>query len=131
MRYQAPGQCPVCSHELSVTKLSCPNCKTSIEGHFEPCLFCSLPKDEMYFLKIFIKCRGNIKDVEKEMGISYPTVKSKLNNLITSLGFHVSEPDTVADREEREKEREQILTDLSEGRISAKEASEKISRLKG
>lgn len=130
MAYQAPGKCPVCQHDLQITKLSCPNCKTQLEGKFEPCEFCALEKEELYFLKTFIKCRGNIKDVEREMGISYPTVKSKLNQVIKSLGFQVSEVEQEGIKDERKKEKEHILNELEEGKISAAEAKEQLSRWK-
>lgn len=130
MSYMAPGKCPVCNHDLKISKLSCQHCKTSIEGTFDSCEFCSLPKEELFFLKTFIKCRGNIKDVERELGISYPTVKSKLNNLIESLGFHVTEVDTEEVKEARQKEKEAIINELEAGTITAKEASTKLSKLK-
>lgn len=130
MQYQAPGVCPVCSHELTISKLQCTHCKTSIEGSFSHCEFCMLPTEDLFFMKTFIKCRGNIKDVEKELGISYPTVKSKLNNLIEALGFHVSELDTKEIVKERQEEKTKIIDALERGEITAKEASEKIAKIK-
>lgn len=130
MGYQAPGKCPVCQHDLQITRLSCSHCKTQIEGQFEPCEFCGLGKDELYFLKTFIKCRGNIKDIERELGISYPTVKSKLNQLIESLGFHVPDPELEYVNEDREKEKQQILAELEAGSIDAKQAKDRLAKLK-
>ncbi len=130
MAYQAPGKCPVCNHELQITKLSCTKCHTSIQGQFKSCEFCSLPKEELDFLKIFIKCRGNIKDVEREMGISYPTVKGKLNSLIEALGFHVTETESKEAQKERQEEKAKIIDSLEKGEITAKEASELLSKLK-
>lgn len=130
MSYQAPGKCPVCQHDLQITRLSCSHCKTQIEGYFEPCEFCGLGKDELHFLKTFIKCRGNIKDIERELGISYPTVKSKLNQLIESLGFHVTDPDIESVNEDRQREKQTILKELETGTINAKEAKERLSKLK-
>ena len=130
MSYQAPGKCPVCQHDLQITKLSCSYCRTQIEGQFEPNEFCGLGPDELHFLKTFIKCRGNIKDVERELGISYPTVKSKLNQLIESLGFHVADPDTESVNEDRQKEKQTILMELETGIIDAKEAKERLAKLK-
>lgn len=88
MKYKAPGKCPVCNEKLHITKLGCPRCSTSIEGVYQPCEFCRMEKkDELEFVKVFITCRGNIKDVEKAMGISYPTVRSKLDSVINTLGY--------------------------------------------
>ncbi len=129
MAYQAPGQCPVCQHELTITKLTCEQCHTSIEGQFEPCEFCRLEKEHVEFMKIFIRCRGNIKDVEREMGISYPTVKSKLNQLIGALGFE-DDAKTAEVEEMKKEERKRIMDALEQGEISAKEASEQLGKLK-
>lgn len=129
MKYKALGKCPVCGEKLSITKLSCPKCSTSIEGDFQPCEFCRLPEEDLDFIKIFIKCRGSIKDVEKELGISYPTVRSKLDAVIKGLGFEVPSKDTIKERDIKEKAKMEILDQLSNGTISAKEATEKIKNL--
>jgi hypothetical protein len=129
MKYKAPGVCPVCGDKLSITKLGCPHCLTAIEGDFHPCEFCRLPEDDLYFIKVFIKCRGNIKDVEKELGISYPTVRSKLDCVIKELGFEVPNKDVTKEKERKETLKNEILDQLSKGEITAKEAAEKIKSL--
>ena len=129
MKYKAPSKCPVCGEKLSITKLGCHKCSTSIEGNFVPCEFCSLPEEDLNFLKIFIKCRGSIKDVEKEMGISYPTVRSKLDAVIKSLGFEVSTKDAEKENEAKQAVKNEILDKLSKGELTAKEATEKIKNL--
>jgi hypothetical protein len=129
MKYKAPGKCPVCGEKLSITRLGCPKCSTSIEGDFQPCEFCRLPEEDLDFVKIFIKCRGNIKDVEKEMGISYPTVRGKLDNVIKSLGFEVTTKESLKEKELKETAKEEILEQLSRGEISAKQATERIKNL--
>ncbi len=129
MKYKAPGKCPVCSERLSITKLNCPKCLTAIEGDFQPCEFCRLPEEDLDFIKIFIKCRGNIKDVEKELGISYPTVRGKLDSVIRGLGFEISAKETAQEREIKENAKHEILDQLSKGKITAKEATEKIKNL--
>ncbi|UZW13377.1 DUF2089 domain-containing protein [Clostridium pasteurianum] len=129
MKYKAPGKCPVCGEKLSITKLSCPKCSTSIEGDFQPCEFCRLPEEDLDFVKVFIKCRGNIKDVEKELGISYPTVRGKLDTVIKALGFEVPAKDNLKDKDLKEAAKMEILDQLSKGKITAKEATEKIKNL--
>lgn len=129
MKYKAPGKCPVCGEKLSITRLGCPKCSTSIEGNFHPCEFCRLPEDDLDFVKIFIKCRGNIKDVEKELGISYPTVRGKLDNVIKGLGFEVTAKESLKEKELKEAAKGEILEQLSRGEISAKQATEKIKNL--
>jgi hypothetical protein len=130
MNYKAPGKCPVCGNKLTISRLNCHQCGTTLEGQFSPCEFCSLPKEELDFLKTFIKCRGSIKDVEKELGISYPTVKSKLNSLIEALGFHIPEVEAEDLQTEREEAKKRIISDLENGVITAKEATELINRLR-
>ncbi|BCN29403.1 DUF2089 domain-containing protein [Anaeromicropila herbilytica] len=129
MKYKAPGICPVCGENLSITKLGCPKCSTSIEGDFHPCEFCRLPEEDLQFIKVFIKCRGNIKDVEKELGISYPTVRGKLDSAIRNLGFEVPTKELIKEKEQKEAVKNDILEQLSKGEITAKEATEKIKNL--
>jgi hypothetical protein len=129
MKYKAPGKCPVCGEKLSITKLSCPQCSTAIEGDFQPCEFCRLPEDDLEFVKVFIRCRGNIKDVEKELRISYPTVRGKLDSVIRNLGYEVSPKEVIKENEDKTAARNGILDQLSKGEISPKEATEQIKNL--
>ena len=129
MKYKAPGRCPICGEKLSITKLSCSKCTTTIEGHFEPCEFCRLPDEDLEFIKIFIKCRGNIKDVEKELGISYPTVRGKLDTVIRGLGYEAPSKEVVKENENKTAARNEILDQLSNGEITTKEATERIKNL--
>jgi hypothetical protein len=129
MKYKAPGKCPVCSEKLSITKLSCPKCSTAIEGDFQPCEFCRLKEEDLEFVKVFIRSRGNIKDVEKELGISYPTVRGKLDSVIKGLGYEVSTKESIKDNEDKTAARNEILDQLSKGEISPKEATEQIKNL--
>lgn len=119
MRKQAPGLCPICGEKLHVTKLHCHRCSTSIEGDFEPCRFCSLTNEQKAFLEVFVKSRGNIKEVERELGISYPTVRSRLDNVLEAMGFKVDEG---LDREEIASKRKEILDALARGDISSDDA---------
>ena len=129
MKYKAPGKCPVCGEKLSITKLGCPKCSTVIEGDFQPCEFCRLPEEDLDFVKVFIRCRGNIKDVEKELGISYPTVRGKLDSVIRGLGYEVPSKELIKENEDKTAARNEILDQLSKGEISPKEATERIKNL--
>ncbi len=141
--YRAPHKCPVCGEKLTVTRLSCPSCETTMEGKFEGCLFCALSPEEMRFLLVFLKNRGSIKDVEREMGISYPTVRAALDNLIDNLGLNdaASPASEMAANEEARlprrktsdpetaQARKEILRLLSEHKISADEAARRLREL--
>src|SRR5690625_3082281 len=88
--YPLIQQCPVCNHALHVTKLACSHCATTIENEFHLSKFATLSKEQLQFVEIFLLSRGNIKEVEKALHISYPTVRTRLNEIIEQLS-HQSE----------------------------------------
>lgn len=117
--------CPVCQGELTITNLSCSYCQTKIEGSFHPCRFCRLPEEQLHFIEVFLKNRGNIKDVEKEMGISYPTVRNKLDGVLQALGYLEEKTDGVEDLR-----RQDILNALETGEMSPGEAARRLRKTK-
>lgn len=117
-------RCPVCDQELTISKLTCSHCQTKIEGEFTPCKFCRLPADQLEFVEVFLKCRGNIKDVEKELGISYPTVRNRLDSALQSLGYRVDKADSQPD----ELRRQDILAALESGEITSAEAAQQLRK---
>ncbi|MGP3779659.1 DUF2089 domain-containing protein [Halanaerobium saccharolyticum] len=124
MSYPIPAKCPTCEGKLNVTELRCNNCNTQISGDFYLDELFQLNYELQQFLKIFIKTRGNIKNMEKELEMSYPTVRNKLNELIKTLGYE----DDFAEEEEQEKRRE-ILNLLEAGEIEAVEAAQKLKEI--
>ena len=118
-------QCPSCGRDLEVNRLSCTHCETVIQGRFVPCRFCKLSPESLAFVELFVKNRGNIKEVERELGISYPTARGKLNAVIEELGFQV---ETVEEDESAVRRRE-ILDRLNRGEMKASEAAELLSEL--
>lgn len=132
LEYKMPHRCPVCDHEMKISKLTCTYCPTKIEGEFSSCKFCRLPAEQLIFMEAFIKCRGNIKEVEKELGISYPTVRSRLDSVIEALGYGVDkERDSVNEKEKSPEEslrRQEILEALERGEISAQEATRQMRK---
>ena len=111
-----PGQCPVCGGRLAVSELSCPSCETTVRGTLDLCEFCQLPPDDLRFLRTFLRCRGNIKDVERELGISYPTVRGRLDSLLEKLGYQKTTPRMG------KQEKLEILARLEGGEISPEQA---------
>lgn len=111
------GKCPICSSKMQVVKLHCDSCDTSISGEFELDKFSYLSREEKYFIEVFIKKRGNIKEIEKELGISYPTVRRNLDQVIEALGYSVEEEVDLS-----EKEKGSILERLAKGEITSTEA---------
>jgi hypothetical protein len=114
MAYRIITQCPVCSAKLRAVKLKCSKCSTVIENDFEFSKFEYLSSEQLNFMEVFLKCRGNIKDVEKELGISYPTVRAKLDDVVTALGYTVVKKPTVASKD--------ILDMLEKGEITPEQA---------
>lgn len=121
---QLVGACPSCSSSLEVRKLECPACGVTVEGHFEAGPLARLSREEIAFVEVFLRARGKIKDVEEELGISYPTVVSRLSDLLVSMGFE------TADEKPAER-RQRVLDDLAGGRITAAEATEQLRTLGG
>ena len=114
MKREVMGQCPICNGPIEITEVSCSSCKSTVKGHFKLCKFCTLSQENKDFAEIFIKNRGNIKEIERELGISYPTVKGKLDSLISALGYK-NQPSNNIDKKE-------ILERLYRGEITSEEA---------
>lgn len=112
--------CPVCEKTLLATRLECSNCHTVIENNFTLSKFATLSKEQIEFIEVFIVSRGNIKTVEKRLGISYPTVRGRLNEIVTLLGH--DEPPREPDHDPSE-----VIQRLENDEITAEEA---ISLLK-
>ncbi len=117
------ARCPICAEALRVARLECESCGSRLEGSFSLGRFHALPPEQLEFLETFIRARGSFKDVERELGISYPTVRSRLDAVIRALGFpSQAEPDREAER------RKEILRELAEGRIGADDAAALLER---
>ncbi len=125
--HPVPGQCPVCGQHLHVTRLECGSCGTGIDGHFALDRFARLSTDQVSFLEVFIKNRGVIKDIEVDLGISYPTVRARLDYVIRALGFPVND-DALRPSQARE-ERRSILEALRAKEISADDAARRLAAL--
>ena len=118
--YPVPGRCPVCGEEMTVTRVYCRQCDTAVEGRFALGKFHHLTPEQLQFAEIFIRCEGKITRVEEDMGLSYPTVRGRLHDLIRALGYEVGpEPAGVSPEE-----RQGILAELAQGKISAEDALE-------
>jgi hypothetical protein len=116
----APARCPICQSELTVVRLHCPSCDTSIEGNFSPGQFSNLTHEQLEFIFTFVRCEGRINRMEQELGVSYPTIRNRLNEVIRALGYEPGREEVVEITQER---RNDILADLSAGKITADEAT--------
>ncbi|HUE75223.1 MAG TPA: DUF2089 domain-containing protein [Chloroflexota bacterium] len=122
------GRCPVCGEELQVTRLQCSACQTAIEGRFSLGRFQRLSSEHLVFLEIFVKNRGVIRDVEKELGISYPTVRNRLDDLIRALGFEVRDDGVTPGAADEADRRRHVLERLGSGEITAEQALKLLKR---
>jgi hypothetical protein len=124
MNYPLPQQCPVCRSQLVVRELHCDTCHTSLKGRFKTTRLAALNEEQLHFVETFIKVRGSMKEMERELSISYPTVRNRLEQIVEAMGFEKEE--LTRNVEQRRKE---ILGQLERGEISTMEAIEKLSSL--
>ncbi len=111
--------CPSCGGDLIVTELSCTTCDTVIRGRYTGCTFCELSDANLRFLEIFVACRGNIKEMERETGLGYWTIRGQVDDLLKTLKLNVeaaATPDQIAAR------RREILSAVERGELSIVEA---------
>ncbi|MFW5998775.1 MAG: DUF2089 domain-containing protein [Bacillota bacterium] len=119
------SKCPVCGGELKITKMECPACGIGITGKFDLSKFSRLTSQQLKFVEVFIRSRGNIKEVEREMDISYPTVRNKLDEIIEALGYKIEDsPDDNSSAKRKE-----ILDMLENGEIGPEEASNLLKNI--
>ena len=112
--------CPICEHRLTVTRLHCRNCDSTIEGHFETGRMGQLTAEQLSFVETFLRCEGKLNRMEGVLGLSYPTLRSRLSQVIQAMGFEVG-PEQADTSDEQ---RHQILDELASGQISSERAIE-------
>jgi hypothetical protein len=113
----------VCGAQLAVIRLGCASCGSELAGVFRTCEFCALNDKEIDMLRVFLASRGNLREVEKHLGVSYPTARLRFAELLEKLGLgEATEPETSLTRD-------QILSEVASGALSPAEAQELISQL--
>ncbi|HBP26194.1 MAG TPA: hypothetical protein DD618_04510 [Acholeplasmatales bacterium] len=126
MKKEVISKCPICGDELSITRLHCHNCGVEINGEFSLSKLCRLSKEQLTFVLLFLKNQGNIKAIEKDMNISYPTVKKILNDVLVNLGYDVGEEEVGKTAIQRQ----EILDKLANKELSFDEANQMLKNLK-
>src|SRR5919198_2732200 len=138
MAHDVISTCPVCSGELAVTRLHCRSCGTTLEGEFSVGRFGRLTREQLTLLESFLRSRGNLRDMERELGISYPTVRSRVEALVRALGFGPRDGDDAGADEpavtggsaaESAASRQEILERLARREIGAEAAAAAIRAL--
>jgi hypothetical protein len=117
-----PTSCPVTGEPLEVTRLENPNSGIIIEGRFVPNEFALLSPEHLELLRLFVRMRGNLKDLERHLGVSYPTVRLRMEGLFRALGYEA--------QEEVRTERSEILEMLEKGEINPAEAKSRLQAMK-
>lgn len=115
--YTAPTECPVCHDDLLVTRMVCRNCGTALEGRFSLGPLFQLTPEQRHFVEIFIRSEGKLNRVQEELGLSYPTVRNRLEEVIRAMGYEVGEREGASDER-----RQEVLERLARKEISAEEA---------
>ena len=133
MPHDVISTCPVCASELAVTRLHCRSCGTTLEGDFSVGRFGRLNRDQVALLESFLRSRGNLRDMERELGISYPTVRSRVEALVRALGFgprsDTDETEETPEPAAPARTRAEILEALARHEMSAEEAAAAIRAL--
>jgi hypothetical protein len=133
-------QCPVCDGELKISELTCVRCGARVQSLFDPCRFCSLPPEHLGFIEVFLRCEGNLSRVEKDLGVSYPTVRNRLTAALTALGLAGAGAETGAQApvpiapapappEDTSARRRDALNALAKGEMSAEDAARVLREL--
>jgi hypothetical protein len=118
----------VCGEALTITRLHCRSCDTTIDGRFYTGRLSQLAPEQIQFVETFLQCEGKIKAVEEKLGISYPTVRSRLREVIHAMGYETSDADEDVNLSPSEEDRKHVLDELAAGHISSDEA---ITLLRG
>ncbi len=124
-----PAECPACREELMITQLRCVACGTEVAGSFGLSGLASVREPHASLLELFLRVRGNVKEMERELGLSYPTVRARLEDALTAAGLDRVAP-RPADEAELMAHRGAILDQLERGEITAAEAASRLRELK-
>lgn len=117
--HPALTRCPVCQNELVVTRLHCASCDTVVEGRFTAGHFANLTAEQLDFILTFVRVEGRLNRMETELGLSYPTIRNRLHDIIRALGYEPGKDETPDVTDEK---RRSVLEELDAGKISADDA---------
>ena len=124
--HAAPGVCPICTHDLEVTRLHCRNCDTMLEGRFVLNRFAQLSDEQLAFVELFVQLEGKLNRLGQELELSYPAVRARLTEVVEAFGDLAHEPEvqiTIS-----AEKRMDILAMVENGTISAETAAELLKR---
>ena len=114
-----PQDCPVCGGKLLTTRLGCSSCDTELSGSFSTCEFCVLTDEDRESLRVFLASRGNMKELERHLGVSYPTARARFDNLLYKRGSEREAPQPAPGRVE-------LMEQVARGEIDIDEALKRL-----
>lgn len=114
-------ECPICGEKVQITQFYCSTCESTVSGSFEFAKdpFAKLNPEQLNFLLAFVRAEGRLNKLEEILGLSYPTLKNRLNDVVRALGF---EPEQEKPKAITPVERIAILDDLENGKITHEQA---------
>jgi hypothetical protein len=124
--YLTPTMCPVCGDKLAVTRLNCPACDTTLEGRYQFSRLEQLSPEQRAFVELFVRCDGKLNWVAQELKLSYPSVRSRLDEVIRAMGYEVRESPPAEEKQRIAETRQTILDDLAAGKITSSEAIKRL-----
>ncbi len=125
-------QCPACGGPITITEIKCGNCQLTMQGEFKPGLFSTLSEDQVTFVRAFLRVRGNLSEMEKVLGVSYPTIRNKLeeiNQALDNTEARDRAEQTAAPANSPSNERSAILQKVAAGELDAAQALEQLKGL--
>ena len=117
-----PADCPVCGDRLHLTRLSCDGCGTELTGHFPPSEFAALSPAELDLLRVFLRARGNMKALERHLGVSYPTARARFDAVLARLGLTPGDDDPAPAADPRL----DVLQAVARGEVDLDEAVDRL-----
>ncbi|HSO68389.1 MAG TPA: DUF2089 domain-containing protein [Arachnia sp.] len=122
--YHAPADCPVCGEALITIRKGCLQCGTEIAGEFAGCDFCALGEADLSLLRVFLGSRGNLREVEKHLQVSYPTARARLDAVLAKLGLTPTDEAPPSEAPPSESAQDQILARVARGELSPEVAAQ-------
>lgn len=124
-----PPGAPVCGEDLALTRLTCETCETELSGVFPACEFCALERDDREPLRVFLASRGNLKELQRHLGVSYPTARARFADLLGKLGIEVGDDPPGETSTAEDPRHLEILDALRRGEIDVDEAERRIGAI--
>jgi len=114
------AECPYCRQAMTVSRMTCHGCDVSVEAAFPTARLANLPTEHQRFIEMFVLASGSLKEMSEKTGVSYPTVRSRLDKVIAALREEIGKD---------QKTKGTILDAVNEGKLSAKEAAKLIKAI--